>query len=136
MAFGDQTRQRLRTKRAGMRPLLEEIASELQRDAQGRASWTDRTGEARRGIRGGVATRRGGFTLFLEHTVWYARFLETGAQPHPLEADVKKALSWPGADHPVKEAQHPGMRPRAVLIPTADANLGKVSRRIVDYWSD
>ncbi|MGD9644060.1 MAG: hypothetical protein AB7V08_15180 [Elusimicrobiales bacterium] len=119
-----------------MRSLLEGIGADLARYAQDRAAWVDRTGEARRGIRGGVATRRRGFTLFLEHTVWYARFLETGAVPHEVEADVKKALYWQGAVHPVKEVKHPGLRSRAVIIPTVDANIGKISRRIVDYWSD
>lgn len=136
MALGDQTRQYLREKRAGMRPLLEQIAGELQQYAQDHATWIDRTGEARRGIRGGVATRRGGFTLYLEHTVWYARFLEVGVQPHDIEADVKKALYWPGAPHPVKEIKHPGVRSRAVLVPSVDANIGNITRRIMDYWSD
>jgi hypothetical protein len=136
MALGDETRQRLREKKAGMRSLLEGVADFLQQYAQDHAAWIDRTGEARRGIRAGVALRRGGFTLYLEHTVWYARFLEVGARPHGIEADVKKALHWPGASHPVKKVEHPGLRSRAALLPAVDANISDITRTILDYWGE
>jgi len=136
MALGDQTRQFIRNKMAGMRELLEEVAADLQEYAQAHAAWTDRTGEARKGIRGGVKTRRGGYTLYLEHTVWYARFLETGTQPHSIEPELKKAVYWPGAEHPVKKINHPGIKSYAVLVPTIDANIGDVTETLLDYWGD
>ncbi|WP_027717296.1 hypothetical protein [Desulfovirgula thermocuniculi] len=134
MALGDQTRRHIMTKKAGMRALLLDIATDLQHYAQGIASWVDRTGEARKGIRGGVKTSRGGFTLYLEHTVWYARFLETGTQPHEIEPELKKALHWPGADRPVGKVMHPGIKSYAVLVPTADANIDDITKAILDYW--
>ena len=136
MALGDQTRQYIRNKMDGMRGLLEEEAAVLQEYAQAHAAWTDRTGEARKGIRAGVKTRRGGYTLYLEHTVWYARFLETGAHPHEIEPELKKALHWPGAEHPVGKIKHPGIKSYAVLVPTVDANIDDITRGILDYWGD
>lgn len=136
MALGDQTRQYIRNKMAGMRGLLEEEAAALQEYAQAHATWIDRTGEARKGIRAGVKTRRGGYTLYLEHTVWYARFLEVGAQPHEIEPELKKALHWPGADHPSRKIKHPGVKSYAVLVPTVDANIDDITRDILDYWGD
>jgi len=137
VALGDQTRQRIRNKMAGMRALLQEIATDLQEYAQTHAAWTDRTGEARRGIHAGVVSRRGSFVLYLEHTAWHARFLETGVQPHEIEPELKKALYWPGAKHPVtKKIKHPGTKSYAVLVPTVDANIGDITRDILDYWGD
>jgi len=41
-------------------------------------------------------------------TASYAPFLEFGTRPHVIEAKDKKALFWPGADHPVRKVNHPG----------------------------
>lgn len=136
MALGEQTRQRIQDKIAGMRELLEEVATDLQEYAQAHAAWTDRTGEARKGIRGGVKTRPGGYTLYLEHTVWYARFLETGAQPHSIKPKLKKTLYWSGAEHPVRKIKHPGIKSYAILLPTIDANISNVTKTVLDYWGD
>lgn len=137
MALGDQTRQYIRNKMAGMWGLLEEEAADLQEYAQAHAAWMDQTGEARKGIRAGVKTRRGGFILYLEHTTWYARFLEKGTQPHEIEPEVKKALSWAGTEHPLAgKIRHPGIKSYAVLVPTVDANIDRITRDILDYWGD
>ncbi len=120
-----------------MQALLEEEARNLQEYAQGYAAWTDRTGEARKGIKAGVRPRRNGYTLYLAHTTWYARLLETGAQPHDIEPEVKKALSWAGAKHPLAgKIRHPGIRPSPTLIPAVDANIDDITERILEYWSD
>lgn len=137
MALGDQTRQYIQDKITGMRGLLEEEASALQEYAQAHAAWIDRTGEARKGIRAGVKTRRGGYTLYLEHTIYYARFLETGVQPHEIEPELKKALYWPGAEHPLRgKIKHPGIKSYAVLVPTVDANIDDITTSILEYWGD
>jgi hypothetical protein len=52
----------------------------------------------------------------------YWRHVEYGTAPHIIRPSTKKALYWPGADHPVAKVNHPGtpafpfMRP-ALLTP-------------------
>lgn len=55
------------------------------------------TGHAIVGILGGPASA-------------YARIQDRGGHtpPHTITAKHKQALSWPGAQHPVKAVQHPG----------------------------
>jgi hypothetical protein len=43
-------------------------------------------------------------------TASYAVFVERGTRPHVIEPKDKKALFWPGAEHPVKRVNHPGTK--------------------------
>ena len=60
-------------------------------------------------------------------SVKYARWVEEGTQAHVilpktgwgLPGGEKKALFWPGADHPVRMVWHPGTKSRPYLVPTA-----------------
>lgn len=47
----------------------------------------------------------------------YATDVETGTPPHVILPRNKKALHWPGADHPVARVNHPGTEPRPYLRP-------------------
>jgi hypothetical protein len=47
----------------------------------------------------------------------YSVPLEMGAMPHVILPVNKKALSWPGAAHPVAYVNHPGNRPFPYLRP-------------------
>jgi hypothetical protein len=47
----------------------------------------------------------------------YATDVELGTSPHVILPRNKKALSWPGADHPVARVNHPGTAPRPYLRP-------------------
>lgn len=53
-----------------------EYASQLQTDAQTNARWTDRTGEARRRLRGSYEVVSNGYKLVLAHGVDYGIWLE------------------------------------------------------------
>lgn len=44
-------------------------------------------------------------------TASYAPYVEFGTQPHTITAKNAKALSWPGAAHPVRSVHHPGSKP-------------------------
>jgi hypothetical protein len=60
-------------------------------------------------------------------TANYAPYVEFGTKPHVIEPREKKALYWPGADHPVKRVNHPGTAPnpfmeRIVQAATPDIN--------------
>jgi hypothetical protein len=41
----------------------------------------------------------------------YAPYVEFGTKPHVILPKDKKALSWPGAAHPVARVNHPGTKP-------------------------
>lgn len=42
----------------------------------------------------------------------YAGWLQYGTSPYTILPKDKKALFWPGALHPVKKVNHPGLPPR------------------------
>ena len=45
----------------------------------------------------------------------YAAALHFGTKPYVIKPRLKKALFWPGADHPVSQVNHPGLTPRPFL---------------------
>lgn len=47
----------------------------------------------------------------------YATYVEMGTAPHVILPRNKKALYWPGADHPVARVNHPGTQPSPYLRP-------------------
>jgi hypothetical protein len=47
----------------------------------------------------------------------YSTDVELGTAPHVITPSNKKALSWPGAAHPVARVNHPGTRPYPYLRP-------------------
>ncbi|GGW15751.1 hypothetical protein GCM10018980_51850 [Streptomyces capoamus] len=47
----------------------------------------------------------------------YATDVELGTAPHVILPRNKKALHWPGADHPVARVNHPGTAPHPYLRP-------------------
>ena len=47
----------------------------------------------------------------------YASDVELGTPAHVILPRNKKALSWPGADHPVARVNHPGTEPQPYLRP-------------------
>ncbi|MFE9391706.1 HK97 gp10 family phage protein [Streptomyces sp. NPDC006784] len=53
---------------------------------------------------------------------WMAQ--EYGAGPHIIRPVNKKALHWPGAQHPVAKVNHPGNPPRPFLRPALYTRRG------------
>lgn len=47
----------------------------------------------------------------------YSVDVENGTGPHVITPTNKKALAWPGADHPVAKVNHPGTAPAPYLRP-------------------
>jgi hypothetical protein len=62
--------------------------------------------------------------------VKYARWVEEGTGPHVIMPKTKKALFWPGADHPVRTVNHPGTKPHPFLIPAAEMHYPSLALRI------
>lgn len=64
------------------------------------------------------------------YAVKYARWVEEGTGPHVILPRNKKALFWPGADHPVRMVNHPGTRSRPYLVPSALMHYPSLGLRI------
>lgn len=68
--------------------------------------------------------------LWGSFNVNYALYVEEGTDPHVILPSAKKALWWPGLDHPVKSVNHPGTKAQPYLIPSADEEYPKLAGRI------
>lgn len=136
MAFGDETREWLERKKAGLYALLLNWGGILESYAKTHARWKDRTGHARQAIHGGVDRKGGEYTLYVAHGVRYGIWLEEGTAPHEIRPKRKKALYWKGASHPVKRVMHPGSKSYAILKPTAEMHLPRIRKTVTDYWGD
>jgi hypothetical protein len=62
--------------------------------------------------------------------VKYAIWVEQGTEPHVIFPKTKKALFWPGADHPVRFVLHPGNPPYPFLVPAAEQHYPSLGLRI------
>lgn len=58
----------------------------------------------------------------------YATAVHEGSSPHVIRPRRKKALSWPGARHPVKKVNHPGFKGDPWFERTVKKKRGKVER--------
>lgn len=58
----------------------------------------------------------------------YAVFVHEGTKTHIIRPSSKKALFWPGAKHPVKKVNHPGIKPNKFVIRTAIKATPKVNK--------
>ncbi|WKV08196.1 hypothetical protein Q2T46_11725 [Thermoanaerobacterium sp. CMT5567-10] len=143
MSMADDIRDLLERKKAATYALLENWAGTLEGYAKENASWTDRTGHARQGLNGGVDVDGNRFILYLSHSVKYGQYLEEGTgeygpkgEPIVIKPINKKALYWEGAPHPVKIVHNPGMKARAIIGPTFDANIKRIGDSLDELWSD
>ena len=107
MAFGDQTKEFLERKKAGLYALLQNWAGTMEDYAKTHAPWTDRTSHARQSLHGGVDVRGDQQVLYLSHGVEYGIWLELA---------------------------HGGNY--AIVGPTVDVHLPRIRQTVIDYWRD
>ena len=73
----------------------------------------------------------------------YAAFHQFGTKPYVITPKKAKALFWPGARHPVKSINHPGLPPRPFfpfyksgqITPEAKRRIGSTARAAIDAQS-
>lgn len=53
----------------------------------------------------------------------YGADVEFGTVPHIIKPKTAKALSWPGAAHPVASVHHPGTAPNPYMIPAFERQV-------------
>ncbi len=59
----------------------------------------------------------------------YGLYIEKGTGPFVIRPKNKKALFWPGADHPVKKVNHPGLKARPFFEPAIKESLPFIQRQ-------
>lgn len=66
---------------------------------------------------------------------WYYRLFETGASPHVITPDTKKALFGGGLEHPLLQVNHPGFPARPFLRPALDSRKDVVLLAMgAEFW--
>lgn len=136
MAVGDKALDYLKRKKAGTHMLLLNFSGDMEKQAKSNGTWKDQTSHARQSIHSGVEGGGNSFTLFLAHGAKYGKYLEEGTPPHKIRPKNKKALSWAGASHPVKEVNHPGTDKHPVLEDTLRGNKKALKEAIGEYWAN
>lgn len=78
------------------------------------------TGALKKSIRvHNLVTAGGGLRIGrrIKAHVNYAAYVELGTMHHKIRPNIKSALWWEGAKHPMGSVNHPGTRPRPYLRP-------------------
>jgi len=90
------------------------------------------TGQLRNAIRAANPERilGGGAQVKVVANKSYAQYVETGTEPHEIRPKHKKALFWPGAEHPVKVVHHPGTKPKPFMYPALESNFKNITREV------
>ena len=116
-----------RQKLTDMTPLMRRLAGDLDYFVQenfasgGRPKWA---GVKRGGtplvqtgrLKNSITTRYTNNEATAGTNVEYAPYHQFGTAPHVIRAKNKKALAWPGAKHPVKQVNHPGIKARPFMV--------------------
>lgn len=144
MRFGASATTRINTRsyERGLRRALGGISDDVKRAVE--RTRIDVQNEARRRVpvdtgrlRSSIVSRseNSGRTVgyVVGTNVNYAAAVEYGTAPHVIKPKNKKALFWPGARHPVAQANHPGTRAQPFMRPAVEmaeiffrANLSQV----------
>lgn len=136
MAFSTKSTGYLNRKVAGMYRILNKHISGMENYAKRNAGWTDRTSHARQSIHSGITPSpiTKSFKMYLAYGVKYGQVLEEGSPPHTIKPKNKKYLYWNGADHPVKQVEHPGTEGYGILEESVEKNKDKLKAEVVRHW--
>lgn len=83
-----------------------------------------KTGHLRRSITSDV--QEGRSRVIVGTNLDYAIFVHEGTAAHTIVAKRMKALSWPGARHPIKSVRHPGTKPNPFMERGLDRSRGEI----------
>jgi hypothetical protein len=97
------------------------VESAAKLNASGRPGPNVDTGRLRSSITHELVQGPTGLVARIGTNVEYARYVEEGTPPHEIRPVNKRALFWPGAEHPVAVVHHPGSHARPYLEPALEA---------------
>lgn len=133
-------RDEIRRKQAGMHTVGQAIAEDIASEAKMKASWTDRTGNTRRAIHGGVDGVGDEFVVYVAHGSKVGAYHETGTgiygpKKRPIVPINAKALHFKVNGKDVFAKSIKGIKKNPVLMNAAQAKKSKVEQAIKEYWS-
>lgn len=87
-----------------------------------------------KGMIGPPVTSIGGASVVTKITshAGYSFFVHEGTAAHVIYPSAKKALFWPGAEHPVRRVNHPGTKAN----PFMKRALDKTRERLIRLYAD
>lgn len=65
-------------------------------------------------------------------TANYGGDVEYGSAPHVIRARNAKALFWPGAEHPVRQVNHPGNAPQPYMRPAFEQAIKPLDKLMAE----
>lgn len=142
----ERIRDEIERKQAGMHTLGQAIANDIVSEAKAKASWTDRTGNTRSAIHGGVDGVGNEFVIYVAHGSKVGAYHETGTGIYgPKKSPIvpvkrkgsqkKKALHFKLNGKDVFAKSVKGIKKNPVLMNAVEAKKAKVEQAIKEYWS-
>lgn len=136
----ERIRDEIKRKQAGMHTLGQAIANDIVSEAKAKASWTDRTGNTRRAIHGGVDGVSNEIVIYVAHGSKVGAYHETGTgiygpKKSPIVPVKAQALHFKlnGKDIFAKSVK--GIKKNPVLMNAVEAKKAKLEQAIKEYWS-
>ncbi|MHC8516991.1 hypothetical protein [Sporosarcina sp. ITBMC105] len=139
MAFGNQTKEFISSKVAGLQALSMNIGKNLESQAKANIPWKNHTGNTRGAIHGGGEKRKNGATIYLAHGSKVGTYLEEGTGlygPHKkrIVPTHAKALRFTMGGRVIFAKSTKGMPKQPVIRPTADKQWPDIKHAVRKYW--
>lgn len=136
----EHIRDEIKRKQAGMHSLGHAAADSMVAEAKSKASWTDRTGNTRRAMHGGVDGVGEEFVIYLAHGSEVGVYHEMGTgiygpKRRPITPVNSKALHFKVNGKDVFAKSVKGIKKNPVLLNAANAQKAQLLRAIEEYWS-
>lgn len=136
----EQIRNEIRRKQAGMVTLGQAIAEDVATEAKTKASWTDRTGNTRNSILGGVDSVGDEVVVYVAHGSEVGMYHETGTgiygpKRRPITPIKAKVLKFKVNGTEIFARSIKGIRKNPVIMNAVEAKRPNVESAIKEYWS-
>lgn len=136
----ERIRDEIRRKQAGMHTLGQAIAEDISSEAKTKASWTDRTGNTRAAIHGGVDGVGDEFVVYVAHGSEIGVYHELGTgiygpKKRPIVPVNSKALHFKINGKDVFAKSVKGIKKNPVIMNAVEAKKSSVDQAIKEYWS-
>lgn len=109
------------------RQLLRDLLDVAQRWVQSEAP--RKTGRLKSSVKK-QSSGSGGYVFVSKNIAPYAFWVIDGTRPHTIIPKNGKALSWPGAKHPVKKVRHPGTKPNPFVDKAAQKMMSDIEKKV------
>lgn len=136
----EHIRDEIRRKQAGLVTLGEAIANEIAAEAKSKASWTDRTGNTRNAIHGGVDSVGDEVVIYIAHGSEVGMYHETGTgiygpKKRPITPTNAKVLSFKVNGQAVFARSVKGIKKNPVITNAAETKRPSVESAIKEYFT-